>query len=111
MKSSRWFVLAGVGLGALMGSLDSTIVNISLPTLESYFSTNLATIEWVILAYGLVMTALTLGAARLGDMLDKKKLYLVGLALFTGGSLLCALSPSIYMLIGSRVVQGLGAPR
>jgi EmrB/QacA subfamily drug resistance transporter len=109
MKSSRWFVLAGVGLGALMGSLDSTIVNISLPTLESYFSTNLATIEWVILAYGLVMTALTLGAARLGDMLDKKKLYLGGLALFTGGSLLCALSPSIYMLIGSRVVQGLGA--
>jgi EmrB/QacA subfamily drug resistance transporter len=109
MKSSRWFVLAGVGLGALMGSLDSTIVNISLPTLEKYFSTNLATIEWVILAYGLVMTALTLGAARLGDMLDKKKLYLGGLALFTGGSLLCALSPSIYMLIGSRVIQGLGA--
>ncbi|HEY3345647.1 MAG TPA: MFS transporter [Anaerolineaceae bacterium] len=107
--TARWFVLVGVGLGGLMGTIDSSIVNISLPTLEKYFSANLATVEWVILGYALIMTALTLGAARLGDILDKKKLYLAGLALFTSGSLLCAASPSIYWLIGARIVQGLGA--
>ena len=107
--TERWFVLAGVGLGALMSTIDASIVNISLPTLEEYFSTNFATVEWVILGYALIMTALTLGAARLGDILDKKKLYLYGLALFTVGSLLCALSPSIYWLVAFRIIQGLGA--
>jgi EmrB/QacA subfamily drug resistance transporter len=105
----RWFVLIGVGLGALMGTIDASIVNISLPTLEQYFATNFATVEWVILGYALIMTALTLGAARLGDLMDKKKLYLWGLALFTGGSILCAASPSIYLLIGARILQGFGA--
>ena len=106
---SRWLVLAGVGLGTLMGTLGSSIVNITLPTLQQTFTTNLATVEWVILSYTLVITALTLGAARLGDMRNKKNLYLGGLFLFTLGSFLCAISPHIYALVGFRVVQGLGA--
>ena len=107
--SAKWFALAGVGLGTLMSTLDASIVNISLPTLEKYFSTNFAMVQWVVLSYALILTSLTLGVARLGDMMNKKRLYLVGMALFTFGSLLCAISPSIYYLIGFRALQGLGA--
>ncbi|MDR3573718.1 MAG: MFS transporter [Anaerolineaceae bacterium] len=105
----RWLILIGVGLGALMSTIDASIVNITLPTLETYFHTDFATVEWVILGYILIMTALTLGVARLGDLMDKKLLYLIGLFLFTAGSFLCAISPSVYWLIGFRVLQGLGA--
>ncbi|MCE1253811.1 MAG: MFS transporter [Anaerolineae bacterium] len=106
---AKWFALAGVGLGTLMSTLDASIVNISLPTLEKFFSTNFATVQWVVLSYALILTSLTLGVARLGDMINKKRLYLFGMALFTFGSFLCAMSPSIYYLIAFRAVQGLGA--
>ena len=57
----------------MMTALDSSIINISLPTLEAYFSTSFAAVQWVVLSYILVLTSLTLGAARLGDMMNKKK--------------------------------------
>ena len=99
----------GVGMGVFMATLDASIVNISLPTLVKDLNTDFATIEWVVLSYTLVLTSLILGAARLGDMYDKKKLYLAGLALFTLSSLLCGLAPNVYWLIGFRALQGLGA--
>ncbi|MCX7976224.1 MAG: MFS transporter [Bellilinea sp.] len=107
--SARWLSLAGVGMGVLMATLDASIVNISLPAFVEIFETSFATVQWVVLAYILVITSLLLGAARLGDMLNKKHLYLTGLALFTLGSVLCALSNQIYWLIICRAVQGLGA--
>lgn len=106
---ARWLALAGVGMGVLMATLDSSIVNISLPAFVAIFDTTFAMVQWVILAYVLVITSLLLGAARLGDMFDKKKLYLIGLTLFTIGSVLCSLSNSIFWLILFRAVQGLGA--
>jgi EmrB/QacA subfamily drug resistance transporter len=108
-SSARWLALAGVGMGVLMATLDSSIVNITLPAFVEIFGASFATVQWVILAYILVITSLLLGAARLGDMLNKKYLYLTGLALFTFGSVLCALSNNIYWLIVCRAVQGLGA--
>lgn len=96
-------------MGVFMATLDASIVNISLPTLVDSFQTSLATIEWVILSYTLVLTSLMLGAARLGDMFDKKKLYMGGLTVFTLGSLLCGLSPTVGWLIAARALQGLGA--
>ena len=101
--------MIGLGLGVFMATLDASIVNIALPTLETTFNTNFSTIQWVILSYVLVLTAAMLMAARLGDMLDKKKIYITGLALFTLGSGLCGLSPSVGWLIGFRGLQGLGA--
>ena len=92
-----------------MFTLDTSIVNIALPTLVKTFRTSFATIQLVVLSYLLVLTALVLGAARLGDMLGKKRLYLIGLVVFTISSLLCGLSPSVYFLIGFRALQGLGA--
>ena len=108
-SSRKWWAMLGMGLGTLMFTLDTSVVNIALPTLIKAFNTNFATTELVVTSYLLVITSLLLGAARLGDIWDKKRLYLSGLAVFTVGSLLCGLSPSIYFLIGFRVLQGLGA--
>ncbi|MDF5721739.1 MAG: MFS transporter [Rhizonema sp. PD37] len=107
--SAKWWAMLGVGLGVLMFTIDTSIVNIALPTLVHVFHTNFATIQWVVLSYLLVVTAVVLGAARLGDMLGKKQLYLGGLILFTFSSLLCGLAPGDYWLIGFRALQGLGA--
>ncbi|MFB2918159.1 DHA2 family efflux MFS transporter permease subunit [Aerosakkonema funiforme] len=107
--SAKWWVMLGVGLGVLMFTLDTSIVNIALPTLVEVFQTTFATIQWVVLSYLLVVTALVLGAARLGDTIGKKRLYLGGLIVFTISSLLCGLSPGVGWLIGFRALQGMGA--
>lgn len=101
--------MLGVGLGILMFTLDTSIVNIALPTLVQVFQTTFATIQWVVLSYLLVVTALVLGVARLGDMVGKKRLYLGGLIVFTLSSLLCGLAPEASWLIGFRALQGMGA--
>ncbi|MGH8001280.1 MAG: MFS transporter [Brasilonema sp.] len=108
-SSGKWWAMLGVGLGVLMFTIDTSIVNIALPTLVQVFHTSFVTIQWVVLSYLLVVTALVLGAARLGDMFGKKQLYLGGLILFTFSSLLCGLAPGDYWLIGFRALQGLGA--
>ncbi|WP_322806443.1 MFS transporter [Thermanaerothrix sp.] len=107
--SKHWLALLGVGSGVLMATLDASIVNISLPTLVKDLHTDFATVEWVVLAYVLVLTALMLGAARLGDLYNKKRLYQIGLIIFTLGSLLCGLAPTITALIVFRALQGIGA--
>lgn len=105
----KWLAMFGVGMGIFMATLDASIVNISLPTLVQDLNTSFAAIEWVILSYVLVVTSLMLGAARLGDMLDKKKIYMFGLAIFTFSSLLCGLAPNVGWLIAFRALQGIGA--
>ncbi len=101
--------ITGVGLGVFMATVDFSIVNISLPTLMAELNASLATVEWVIISYALVVTSLMLGAARLGDMLGKRRVYLAGLAVFSLGSLLCALAGGAIWLIIFRAVQALGA--
>lgn len=96
-------------MGVLMFTLDTSIVNIALPTLVQTFQTRFSTIQWVVLSYLLVINALVLGAARLGDIIGKKRLYLGGLLLFTLSSLLCGLSPTVEWLIAFRALQGMGA--
>lgn len=106
---SKWLAMLGIGLGVLMYTIDTSAVNIVLPTLVQTLHTSFATIQWVVLSYLLVITALVLGAARLGDMFGKKRLYLGGLIVFTISSLLCGFAPGVYWLIGFRGMQGLGA--
>lgn len=105
----KWWVMAGISLGVLMYTIDTSIVNIALPTLVKDLHTDFATVQWVGLSYVLVVTSLVLGAARLGDMIGKKPLYLGGLIVFTLSSLICGWAPSIEILIGARALQGLGA--
>jgi len=98
-----------IGLGIFMGTLDMSSVNVSLPTLVAELETDFPTIQWVILGYVLVITSMMLGAARLGDMYVKKKLYNQGLVMFTLGSLLCGLAPGVGWLIAFRILQGTGS--
>jgi EmrB/QacA subfamily drug resistance transporter len=105
----KWWAMLGIGMGVFMSTLDASIVNISLPTLVDALHTDFATIQWVILSYLLVISTLMLSVARLGDMLGKKRLYNLGMVLFTLGSLLSGLSPGVGFLIAFRALQGTGA--
>ncbi|HEX7555848.1 MAG TPA: MFS transporter, partial [Leptolinea sp.] len=87
---------------------DSSIVNISLPTLENDLTTNFATVQWVVLAYLLTITVLLLGVGRLSDIVGKKPLYISGFIIFLLGSLLCGISQSVGLLILFRVIQAIG---
>ena len=107
--SRKWGAMLGIGLGVFMSTLDGSIVNIALPTLVEALETTFPAVQWVVLSYLLVITAAMLGVARLGDMLGKKRLYVAGMAVFTVGSLLCGLSPSVGALIAARALQGSGA--
>jgi EmrB/QacA subfamily drug resistance transporter len=107
--SKKWLVMAAVACEVFLATIDGSIVNIALDTLVQQLHQPLAVVEWVILAYMLVIATFMLSIGRLADMFGKKKLFAAGLATFTIGSLLCGLSPNIYWLIASRVVQAVGA--
>jgi EmrB/QacA subfamily drug resistance transporter len=107
--SKKWFVMAAAACEVFLSTIDGSIVNIALNTLVADLHEPLAVVEWVILAYFLVIATLMLSIGRLADMFGKKKLFAAGLAIFTVGSALCGLSPNIYWLIASRVVQAVGA--
>jgi len=105
----RWYVMAVVFIGSFMAPLDSSIVNIALPTLTKYFSVGITTVEWVVMAYLLTTSALLLSAGRLGDMVGHKRIYITGFLAFTAASALCGFAGSIAQLVFFRVVQALGA--
>jgi EmrB/QacA subfamily drug resistance transporter len=107
--SRKWWVLISVSMGTFLSTIDGSIVNVALPTLEEELHTTFATVQWVVVAYLLVLTSMMLGVARLGDMIGKNKIYLTGMVVFTSASLLCGMAPSIGALIGFRVIQGSGA--
>ncbi len=108
-KEKRIQLIIIVGIGTFMGALDSSIVNISLPSISNYFNISLTTVEWVVLSYLIVISSLLLAYGRLGDLYGHKRIYLIGFIIFTIGSLSCALSPTILILILSRALQAVGA--
>lgn len=101
-------VLATVALGTFMATLDSSIVNIALPTIRRKLDAG-DNVEWIILSYLLVTTSTLLIMGRLSDMFGRKRIYVTGFGIFVLGSLLCGLSWDIWSLVAFRVVQGLGA--
>ena len=107
--SRKWWVMLGVAMGVFMSTIDGSIVNVALPTLEQALHTSFATVQWVAVSYLLVSASLVLGIARLADMVGKKRIYQTGMVIFTLGSLLCGMAPSIGFLIAFRVLQGTGA--
>lgn len=105
----KWKAMFTVWIGIFMATLDGSIVNVALPTLTEYFKTDITTIEWVVMAYLLTITSLLLSLGRLSDMFGRKNIFAGGLAIFTIGSGLCAISGSENQLILYRVAQGIGA--
>jgi EmrB/QacA subfamily drug resistance transporter len=105
----KWLILTSVSLGSLMATLDGSIVNIALPAIQTDFGIDLTSIEWVVVAYLLVVGSLLLPFGRLGEVLTFKRVYLLGFAVFTLASVCCGASPNALALVGFRVVQSVGA--
>jgi EmrB/QacA subfamily drug resistance transporter len=106
--NAKWWTLVAVCLGTFMLLLDITIVNVALPDIQSALGSSFSGLQWVIDAYALSLAALLLTAGSLADMYGRRRLYLIGLVIFTGASLLCGAATSTLMLQLSRGLQGVG---
>ncbi len=107
--TNKWAVFGIVAIGIFMATLDSSIVNISLPSISAYFQTPLnGLVEWVIIAYLITIASVLLTFGRLADMFGRKILWMLGLGSFTLGSALCGAAPSLLLLVFFRALQGLG---
>ena len=112
----RWWALGAIAFGLFMSLLDVTVVNVALPAIQHGLHESFTSLEWVVNAYALVVAVLLVTSSRLGDFLGRKRLFIIGMGIFTVGSLLCALSPHIHfaslksadILNISRGIQGLG---
>ncbi|HEX2232257.1 MAG TPA: MFS transporter [Thermoleophilaceae bacterium] len=104
----RWLALYVLCGGMLMIVLDATIVNVALPSIKQDLGFSQADLAWVVNAYLIAFGGLLLLAGRLGDLIGQRRVFLAGLAVFTGASLLCAVAQSQGVLIGARFVQGAG---
>lgn len=93
----------------LLSSLGTSIANVGLPTLAVAFDASFQDVQWIVLAYLLAITTLIVSVGRLGDMIGRRRLLLVGIALFTLASVACGAAPTLWLLIAARAVQGLGA--
>ena len=104
----RW-ALASLSLCMLLSSLGTSIANVGLPTLAQAFDATFQHAQWIVLAYLLAITTLIVSVGRLGDLIGRRRLLLAGLCVYTVASALCALAPTLGLLIAARALQGLGA--
>jgi EmrB/QacA subfamily drug resistance transporter len=104
----RWVALVVLCVGMLMIVLDATIVNVALPSIQEDLGFSQSSLAWVVNAYLIAFGGLLLLAGRLGDLLGRRRVFLIGLAVFTGASLLCGIAQSQGLLIAARFVQGAG---
>ncbi len=105
--AGRWVLLATV-LGSSMALLDSTVVNVALPTIGRHLNASLAGLQWTVTAYTLTLAGLILLGGSLGDRFGRRRVFLIGVVWFAVASALCGLAPSIGVLIAARVLQGVG---
>jgi len=108
MKNSRWLSLIVLCIGFLLIVIDMTIVNVALPSIQRDLGFTPSSLAWVINAYLIAFGGFLLLAGRLGDLFGRTRVFLIGLCLFTGASVLCGLSFNQGMLIAARFVQGIG---
>jgi EmrB/QacA subfamily drug resistance transporter len=104
----RWWTLIAVSAASFMLLLDITVVNVALPAIRNDLGASFADVQWVVDAYALALASVVLTAGSLADRIGRKRVFLAGLAIFSGASLLCALAPDPTFLVLSRAVQGVG---
>ena len=107
-RGNKWWTLVAVCLGTFMLLLDITIVNVALPDIQRSLHSSFSDLQWIVDAYALTLAAFLLTAGSLADMFGRRLLYLVGLVVFTGSSMLCGFAVNTIMLILSRALQGVG---
>jgi EmrB/QacA subfamily drug resistance transporter len=108
-ETRKWWTLAAVAFGLFMIMLDNTVVNVALPAIQEDLAADLSELEWIVTGYALTFAALMLTGGKLADLLGRRLIFVVGLAIFTVASLACGLADSGEVLIGARIVQGAGA--
>jgi EmrB/QacA subfamily drug resistance transporter len=106
---SRAWILAATILGSSLAFIDSTVVNVALPAIQSTFHANVVDVQWVVEAYGLLLAALILTGGSLGDLFGRRVVFLAGVAIFALSSAACGLAATITQLIAARSMQGIGA--
>src|ERR671937_260609 len=107
-NDSRWIALYVLCLGMLMIVLDATIVNVALPSIQDDLGFSTSNLAWVVNGYLIAFGGLLLLAGRIGDLVGRRTIFLSGMGLFTGASLLCGIAQSQEMLVGARFLQGIG---
>src|SRR5690348_10882665 len=105
----RWAALAVILAAECMDLLDGTILNVALPSIRDDLGGTYAAIQWVLAGYALAFAVGLVTGGRLGDVYGRRRMFLVGTAAFTAASALCAIAPSVQVLIGCRVLQGAAA--
>jgi len=107
-SARRWTLIAAV-LGSSMAFVDGTVVNVALPAMQRDLHATASQMQWVIEVYALFLAALLLVGGALGDRFGRRRVFMIGVAVFTLGSIACALSTSAFAVIAARAVQGVGA--
>jgi EmrB/QacA subfamily drug resistance transporter len=108
-ENRKWWTLGAVAFGLFMIMLDNTVVFVALTAIQSDLHISQSELEWVVNGYALTFAVLMLTGGKLADMLGRRLIFIVGLAIFTASSLACGLATGAGFLIGARVVQGVGA--
>jgi len=105
----KWLSLLAVGIGTFMSALDGSVVNTILPVIRTYFNSEVASVEWVVTIYLLVVSSLLLTFGRLGDLRGQKTIYISGFLIFVAASASCGLASSVEFLVIARAIQAIGA--
>jgi len=108
-STHKWWVFLAVGIGTFMSALDGSVVNTILPVLRDFFKSNVASVEWAVVIYLLVVSSLLLTFGRLGDLRGHKGMYVAGFLIFVGASAVCGLASTVTVLVAARTVQAIGA--
>lgn len=108
-ENKKWWTLVAVAFGLFMIMLDNTVVNVALPAIGRDLKISLSELEWIVTGYALVFAALLITGGKLADMFGRRKIFVIGLAIFSLSSLACGLAPNAAFLIGARCAQGIGA--
>src|SRR5437868_5488671 len=107
--SARPWVLAATILGSSMAFIDSTVVNVALPSIQTELKASAIDVLWVVESYGLFLSALILVGGSLGDLFGRRRIFATGVVVFAAASICCGLAITVHQLIAARAVQGLGA--
>jgi EmrB/QacA subfamily drug resistance transporter len=108
-ENKKWWTLGSLSFALFMIMLDNTVVNVALPSIRKDLGLSTSALEWTVTSYALTFAVLLLSGGKLGDLLGRRKIFMLGLAVFTLSSLWCGLSGSATELIAARSIQGIGA--
>ena len=108
-ENKKWWTLMAVAFGLFMIMLDNTVVNVALPSIAKDLKIGISELEWIVTGYALVFAGLLITGGKLADMFGRRKIFVIGLAVFSASSLACGLAPNAGFLIGARAAQGIGA--